>query len=201
MEIYDSPTKECFAYWGEHGDWLSVIARTRDSGCLEESNYSTALKMLREVAEENEDFYEEHASHWLCGWVDTIVVKPGSEAETMAEEILARTEDYPVLDEDDWTEREHEVVLVGLTEAIDHHYRRHPFISLVSPGPVIEDHECITGVAYTSTQEIASWFYHFSDGDWYEQRCYPDFTKGDDTGDDNRYVLAKALREWRKGRK
>lgn len=87
-------------------DWLVVpVSRTRDTGPLEESNFDAALEML---GGESDDVEVHRFGHWGPGWFEIIIVRPGSEAETAAKEIESRLEDYPLLDEDDASERETE---------------------------------------------------------------------------------------------
>lgn len=98
---------------------FTVLSRTRDSGELEESNFAYALRELGgETGEEDDGTHEGSGvyvarfNHWACGWYETIMIDPAApEAEKAirtAEEILARLEDYPVLDEDDLSTREFE---------------------------------------------------------------------------------------------
>ena len=88
-------------------DWLVVgISRNRDSSVLDESNWECALEALAEVASDTEETYETHRfGHWGPGWFELILVKPGSAAEKCAEELEAALADYPILDEDDYSER------------------------------------------------------------------------------------------------
>lgn len=87
-------------------NWLMVpVSRTRDTGPLEESNFEAALEIL---GGESDDVEVHRFGHWGPGWFEIIIVRPGSAAETAAEEIENRLEDYPLLDEDDAGERETE---------------------------------------------------------------------------------------------
>lgn len=56
--------------------------------------------------------YDFRASHWACGWVETILVRDDAPEEILqaAGEIVASLEDYPVLDEEDFSRRESELV-------------------------------------------------------------------------------------------
>ena len=89
----------------EYYDLLVVLTRTRDAGELEESNWRTALEML---GGESETVEIHRFGHWACGWWEALCVAPNSEAQTIAEGIVESLEDYPVLDEDDWSELENE---------------------------------------------------------------------------------------------
>ena len=110
-----------------HG-WFVGLSRTRDSDALTRSNFECFLKALRELPEvlvndsknaeqsyrtEREDWsavnsvFIVHESHWACGWVDWIAIHPSNEAALkLADEMLCSLEDYPVLDEDHFSELE-----------------------------------------------------------------------------------------------
>jgi hypothetical protein len=85
-------------------DWLVVPCGTnRDADCLTESNYYSALE---ELSGEGDDVEVLEFGHWACGWFSIIVVRPDTEAHKTAEEIESALADYPILDEDDFSERE-----------------------------------------------------------------------------------------------
>lgn len=96
----------CFAYYGDRGDWPIVLTITRDSECLDLSNFRVAQRMLDKVGAA--DCYAvERSSHWAVGWLDRLLIDPACvAARECAESIHARLEDYPVLDEDDWAQCE-----------------------------------------------------------------------------------------------
>lgn len=52
--------------------------------------------------------YDFRAGHWACGWVEYIIVRKDSPKEILdlAESILSDLSDYPVYNEDDFSERE-----------------------------------------------------------------------------------------------
>jgi len=170
-------TPDC-SYSGDYGDWFIVYSQHRDSTMLQVSNFATFKRRLEDADTEN--FTVVHMGHWAVGWIDHILVAPGSVAEQVARELHAQLDNYPVLDEDDWSQRETEVVLETIAIAISDHYgfSDSPYMVTLSP------EDC---------REIASWFYHYSDGDYDEQHCYPEFETAYE-----RDALAKALRHWRK---
>ena len=96
------------AFLDDRQDWLVLpVLRTRDSGTLDESNYETAEKMLSE-ADPDGDTWENHRfNHWNPGWFDILIVKPNTDAHRVGEEIEKRLEGYPILDEEDHSEREY----------------------------------------------------------------------------------------------
>lgn len=92
------------AFLPERQDWLVLpTSRTRDSGVLDESNFTAALELL---GGEGEDVEVHRFGHWACGWFEVILVCPDTDAAIKAEEVEACLENYPVLDEDDYSERE-----------------------------------------------------------------------------------------------
>ena len=88
-------------------DWLVVgIPYNRDSGVLDESNWVTARKALLSGLDETDTCEEHEFGHWACGWFRLLLVKPGSKAEQCARELEAALDNYPILNDDDHSERE-----------------------------------------------------------------------------------------------
>lgn len=101
------------AYWGDRANWLVAYSAHRDAQALERSNWRCfgqalrALPTVRDWSGEDLPIAEERASHWAVGWIDYLLVNPACpEAVAEAERLLARLEDYPVLDEFDFSEEE-----------------------------------------------------------------------------------------------
>jgi hypothetical protein len=89
--------------------WVLPCGRNRDSDCLTESNFAVALKML---GGEGENVQIHRFGHWACGWYELIVVRPETDQARIAEEIEGSLEEYPVLDDSDFSDREHEAATV-----------------------------------------------------------------------------------------
>lgn len=84
--------------------YSSGFGRSRDSDDLEESNFHTALKQL---GGETETVQVVRESHWAVGWVEWIAIHQDDEtALRIADELRESYDSYPVLDEEDWSERE-----------------------------------------------------------------------------------------------
>lgn len=101
--------EEFYSYY--HGP-----GRSRDSDVLEISNYETAKARLEEAAkldekdwkhDEEPPLFDGHFGHWAVGWVDELLVHEDA-TNTLAEleKIAEQMEDYPVLDEEDFSKRE-----------------------------------------------------------------------------------------------
>jgi hypothetical protein len=93
--------------------------RSRDAGLLEESNCEQIKKGLEPFTEGDDPavWFETHR-HWAVGWLEAAVVRvfdPQTRAVTAAFEefcrIKERLDDYPILNEQDYTEREFEATL------------------------------------------------------------------------------------------
>jgi hypothetical protein len=88
----------------ERDEWIvAPVMRTRDSNVFEESNFQAALKIL---GGESETVEVHRFGHWGPGWFEIIIVHPGRVDQV--EEMQRRLENYPVLDEEDLSMREHE---------------------------------------------------------------------------------------------
>lgn len=89
----------------DFGQLYCLVAQNRDSDCLSRSNFRSALKAL---GGESEDVEIHRFNHWACGWWEALAVKQGTEAFAKAERIEAALENYPVVDEDDFSNLESE---------------------------------------------------------------------------------------------
>ncbi len=101
------------AFLPDRQDWYVLpVSQTRDSGPLDKSNFETAQKILadgRDAENDGEgpaDFEVHRFGHWGPGWYEIIIIAPDSEAFRRAEGIEERMENYPVLDESDYSSRE-----------------------------------------------------------------------------------------------
>ena len=94
-------------YIGElYFDYYVLLSRCRDSGLVEESNFQSALKMLNG---ESDTVKVIRFSHWLCGWIEVILIhESDKESIDKGNEIEKALESYPILDEEDFYERESE---------------------------------------------------------------------------------------------
>jgi hypothetical protein len=98
------------AFLPDRQNWLVLpVSQNRDSGPLDESNFASALELL---GGESDDCEAHRFGHWGPGWFEIIIVNPENrELVRIAEEIESALSDYPVLDEHDYSAREHECFL------------------------------------------------------------------------------------------
>ena len=107
---------DSFAWFNRPEDdenWCIVYTHSRDSGIVVRSNAACIEKELTPFTEgEDPDAVPEVHNHWACGWVDGYAIrvldpdgKPTAAFVKWVELQLA-LEDYPILDEDDVSERE-----------------------------------------------------------------------------------------------
>lgn len=98
--------------------WAIVYSGNRDSGLLDQSNAAVIAKALEPWTEgDDPDVVAESHSHWLVGHVDgfSIRVYDGggniTDAFRAYHELAERMDDYPVLDESDYSDREYDATL------------------------------------------------------------------------------------------
>ena len=116
-------------------NWIVTVGRTRDSDCLSESNFHSVLKALEEKeTADRVDVINISQGHWGCGWIETVLVRPGSAAAEEWEGIARALEQYPVLDEDDYSEREAEEIESNWRNFRRHDVTRHVEHALTEAG-------------------------------------------------------------------
>jgi hypothetical protein len=84
-------------------EWLvAPIGTNRDADCLTRSNWDSMIATLEHETDDDEtETWEEHSfNHWGPGWFSIVIVKPGSVAESLVTEMARALEDYPVLDDE-----------------------------------------------------------------------------------------------------
>jgi hypothetical protein len=90
------------AEWHEH--YSAGVGQSRDSDCLEQSNFAV---MLAELGGESDTVIVVRESHWAVGWVEWIAIHQSDTAAlAVADAACERLANYPILDEEDWSERE-----------------------------------------------------------------------------------------------
>jgi len=90
----------------DHGHAVVVVGMTRDSDLLSISNFECALERL---GGESPTVEVLSMGHWACGWIKLLTVNPQDrKALIEAYTIKRELDEYPVLDDDDFSEREYE---------------------------------------------------------------------------------------------
>lgn len=95
-------------------DWLvAPCSINRDSDALTKSNWEQQLAALPADELDDESItWERHSfNHWACGWFEIVICKPGTDAARICEQLSERLEDYPFLDESDYSRIEHDEFL------------------------------------------------------------------------------------------
>lgn len=89
----------------EQGDWLvAPCKRNRDSQSLDLSNWD---KQIERLGGEHAQRVQIHRfGHWACGWFEIVLINPRSKKAKIGREIEKELENYPVLDENDFSTRE-----------------------------------------------------------------------------------------------
>ena len=96
-------------YIGEtYNDYYVLLSRYRDSGLVEESNFWSALKALNG---ESDTVKIIRSKHWAVGWIEMILIHESDKVSVdKGNEIEESLGNYPILDEDDFYERESEKI-------------------------------------------------------------------------------------------
>lgn len=95
---------ECYigAHWD--GYYSAGFGQSRDSDALERSNFQCAWERLKSTSAQIV-----RESHWAVGWVEWIAIPASdSAALKLADEMCAKVESYPVLNEDHFSQLEQE---------------------------------------------------------------------------------------------
>jgi hypothetical protein len=88
-------------------NWLvAPCGRNRDSTLPARCNFKAQQERLRKADPDGEDYEAHQFNHWACGWVEIVIVRPGSAAADEAEKIEGELENYPLLDETAFHEEE-----------------------------------------------------------------------------------------------
>jgi hypothetical protein len=102
LERWKMPPDYFGAEWPEY--FSAGVGRSRDSDCLEESNFHA---MLAALGGESDTVQVVRESHWAVGWVEWIAIHESDEKSLRtADRLRSDLDDYPILDEEDFSERE-----------------------------------------------------------------------------------------------
>lgn len=92
-------------------DYYVFLEQNRDSDDLAESNFARGLKAIGGETGEEDDGISQvvvvRERHWACGWIEWIAIHKSNEtALRIADKISAKLKDYPVINDEDLSERE-----------------------------------------------------------------------------------------------
>ena len=104
LKLWTHPDNYAGAVWPN--TYSSGFGRSRDSDCLERSNFHVAWKAISAVSDEVQIVRE---NHWAVGWVEWIAI-PADEHEALkvADRLREEYAQYPVLNEEHLSELEQE---------------------------------------------------------------------------------------------
>ena len=102
-------------------DFAIFYTHNRDSGLLDQSNAAVIAEALEPFVESGDVRAEDH-SHWACGWVAGFAIRvyrDGKVTPAFAKwyELQERLEDYPILDEFDYSNREYDAAIENIRNA------------------------------------------------------------------------------------
>jgi len=119
---------QCFAWFRQSdlrdaNQWAVIYTHHRDSGLLDQSNASVIQRAMQPFTEgDDPDVVQEGHSHWAVGQIHGFsvrVFKQGSitEAFETYHELAQQMDDYPILDESDYSDREYEATIQNIKDA------------------------------------------------------------------------------------
>jgi len=111
---------QCFAWDGPYDDgcWAVVYTHHRDSDLIDRVNAEVLAELLEPHL--GPDLVAEHHRHWAVGWLDGYALRVFDErgevtpACTAWHELQCHLEEYPLLDEARYAQRDHEQFLERL---------------------------------------------------------------------------------------
>ena len=107
-------------------NYAIVYTHSRDSSLLEESNAAVIEKKMTPYLEaEDPDIETFESSHWAVGWLRGYMIRVYRDGEITpafraCHEVMVQKEDYPILDETDYSQRQHD----ALVENVSSYWKR-----------------------------------------------------------------------------
>lgn len=101
-------------------NWTIVYTSNRDSRLIEQSNAAAIEKAMEPFFDSDDpDIQSESHNHWAVGYVDGYAIRVYrdgqiTEAFKAYVELMERLEDYPLLDEEDYSRREYEATIENI---------------------------------------------------------------------------------------
>lgn len=123
-------TFESFAWWGRDDEkipdserWAILYTSNRDSTLLDQSNAATIDTALHASPDYEANVSSESHKHWAVGHVDGYAIRClGDDGEPTPAwrvycELQASLADYPILNEEDYSEREYNATIENIRDA------------------------------------------------------------------------------------
>jgi len=106
ITLYEEPKNYMGAdFYG----YYTILSKHRDSDCLTRANFDAMLNALGGESTHSNGVIVTRASHWAVGYIDTIRIHSGASKKLkVADAIICRLANYPVVDEDLWSQYEDE---------------------------------------------------------------------------------------------
>ncbi len=104
-------------------NWAIVYTHNRDSGLLDQSNADAIAKAMEPFTDgDDPDVVIESHDHWAVGHVDGFSIRVYRDGEITDafkayHDLSEQLADYPILDEEDYSERELEATLENINDA------------------------------------------------------------------------------------
>lgn len=119
---------DSFVWWRSReifdaGNHAIIYSSHRDSGLLDQSNAAVIAKALEPFTEgDDPDVTFESHSHWAVGHIDGFSVRVFRDGEITEafrtyHELAERMDNYPILDESDYSQREYDATFENLDHA------------------------------------------------------------------------------------
>jgi hypothetical protein len=110
-----------FARPEDADDFAIFYTHNRDSGLLDLSNFQVIAKEMEPFIERGGVRSESH-SHWACGWIAGFAIRvyhDGQVTPAFAKwhELQERIDDYPILDETDYSNQEYAAAVENIANA------------------------------------------------------------------------------------
>ena len=104
--------------------WAVIYTSNRDSGLLDQSNAAVIEKAMEPFTEgDDPDLVNESHHHWAVGHVDGFSLRVFNQdgeitpAFRAYHELAERMDDYPILDESDYSQREYDATLENVEDS------------------------------------------------------------------------------------
>lgn len=101
--------------------YTAGVGQSRDSDALERANF---VAMLKRLGGESETVLVVREGHWAVGWIEWIAIhESDSVALTIANTVKGELEDYPIIDEELFSQYENEECEQVWSQCYDEHER------------------------------------------------------------------------------